>query len=345
VKQTAKTIELSKISRLQLYYNVHKYTEKQLDKILADSGGDIAFNGPIFLWSYKPCDHLKVDGIVKCKPIYTTYGMAWNTDLSFYGMQQLPCNKDNYVETTHLVVNGQKIDKPPYQPDMGGNAYRTAIGRKQGRFAYYVSQKKMTPEALRDLLYSYGWEEAMMLDGGGSTCYIDKDGLTFYSDAKRIIPYYIVVHLKPAAKSIEAAGLNLIKQFEGCRLKAYKPFSYEKYWTIGWGHYGADVKEGQTITQAEADALLVSDLAKYVAYVNNAAYVPITASLTQNQFDALVSFTYNCGSGCLKTLCKDRTVAQIAAKIPLYNKSGGKVITGLVRRRAAEQALFSSEVR
>lgn len=135
-------------------------------------------------------------------------------------------------------------------------------------------------------------------------------------------------------------GLSLIKQFEGCRLTAYKCVSTEKYYTIGYGHYGADVKAGMKITQAQADAFLVADLEKFEKYVNNPVYCPITASLNQNQFDALISFTYNCGAGNLKTLCKGRTAAQIAEKITLYNKSGGKVLTGLVRRREKEKALF-----
>ncbi|MBB6633874.1 lysozyme [Cohnella thailandensis] len=99
---------------------------------------------------------------------------------------------------------------------------------------------------------------------------------------------------------------------------AYKPVAAETYWTIGWGHYGADVKQGMTITQAEAEAMLVKDLDKYEAYVNNSAYVPVAAQLTQNQFDTLVSFCYNCGAGNLKTLCAGRTAAEIAASIPKY---------------------------
>ena len=145
-------------------------------------------------------------------------------------------------------------------------------------------------------------------------------------------------------KALGVAGLALIKSFEGCRLTAYKPVSTEKHWTIGWGHYGADVTEGMTITQEQADALLIKDCAESVAAVNNPKYCPITEQLNQNQFDALVSFTFNCGSGGLKTLCKDRTAAEIAEKMLLYNKGGGKVLPGLVRRRQAEQELFNKVV-
>ncbi|MFB5761087.1 glycoside hydrolase family protein [Paenibacillus medicaginis] len=143
------------------------------------------------------------------------------------------------------------------------------------------------------------------------------------------------------SRKISKAGLDLIKSFEGCRLTAYKPVPTEVHWTIGWGHYGSDVRQGMTITQAEADAMLARDLVKYEAYVNDRDNVPVIDKLTQNQFDALVSFCYNCGAGNLKALCKGRTVAQIADNITKYNKAGGKVLTGLVRRRAAELALYN----
>lgn len=141
-------------------------------------------------------------------------------------------------------------------------------------------------------------------------------------------------------KALGEQGLALIKSFEGCRLKAYKPVPTEKHWTIGWGHYGADVTEGMTITQAQADDLLVKDCASSVAAVNNPKYCHITDELNQNQFDALVSFTFNCGTGGLKKLCDGRTAAEIAEKMLLYNKGGGKVLPGLVRRRKAERELF-----
>lgn len=147
------------------------------------------------------------------------------------------------------------------------------------------------------------------------------------------------------SKKISQAGLQLIKNFEGCQLTAYKPVPWEKFWTIGYGHYGPDVKQGQTITQAQADKMLIDDMVRYESYVNNPAYVPLTAQLNQNQFDALVSFCYNCGQGSLQKLCqKGRNLAQIAAKLPEYNKAGGKVLNGLVRRRKAEQELFNKKV-
>nr|DAI37636.1 MAG TPA: Lysozyme [Bacteriophage sp.] len=95
-----------------------------------------------------------------------------------------------------------------------------------------------------------------------------------------------------ANRKIGQAGLNLIKQFEGCRLTAYQCAA--GVWTIGYGHTSG-VKKGMTITQAQADAYLKQDCEKFEKYVNSAAYVPITESLNQNQFDALVSFAFNLG--------------------------------------------------
>ena len=144
-----------------------------------------------------------------------------------------------------------------------------------------------------------------------------------------------------ANKRIGQAGLDLIKQYEGCRLAAYRCAA--GVWTIGYGHT-AGVHSGMTITQAQADAYLQQDIAKFEGYVNNPAYVPITEQLNQNQFDALVSFAFNLGAGNLRKLCKGRTAAQIALAMPSYNKAAGKVLAGLTRRRKAEQALFNKAV-
>ena len=144
------------------------------------------------------------------------------------------------------------------------------------------------------------------------------------------------------SKTIGQAGLQLIMQFEGCRLTAYKPVATEKYYTIGYGHYGADVTKGMKISMAQAEAYLIADCQKFADYVDNKAYVPI--ELNDNQRDALISFAYNCGAGNLKKLCAGRTAMQIADKLLSYNKAGGKVLTGLTRRRKAERELFLTPV-
>lgn len=146
-------------------------------------------------------------------------------------------------------------------------------------------------------------------------------------------------------RPVGAAGLALIKHFEGCRLTAYKPVPNERYWTIGWGHYGPDVQPGMTITQEQADALLVQDCQRAADAVDQPANCPVTAVLNSNQRDALISFTFNCGASCLRALCRSRTLPQICAAMSLYSKgNGGQVLPGLVRRRQAEQKLFSTPV-
>lgn len=135
--------------------------------------------------------------------------------------------------------------------------------------------------------------------------------------------------------NISKEGLNLIKRYEGLRLKAYKPVPTEKYWTIGYGHYGADVTCNMVITEQRAEELLSADVRKFEKAVESLGRV-----WTQNQFDALVSFAYNCGAANLKRLVANRTPNVIAEKMLLYNKAGGKVLNGLVKRRKEERELF-----
>ncbi len=137
---------------------------------------------------------------------------------------------------------------------------------------------------------------------------------------------------------INEKGLSIIKQFEGCHLTAYKdPVGIP---TIGYGHT-AGVKLGQTITQAQADAYLAQDVETAEKAVSR---YDGTYHWNQNQYDALVSFTFNCGSGNLDRLLANgnRTVAEISAKLPSYCRAGGKKLSGLVRRRADEKALFDA---
>jgi GH24 family phage-related lysozyme (muramidase) len=139
-------------------------------------------------------------------------------------------------------------------------------------------------------------------------------------------------------------GLDLIKEFEGLKLTAYKALKTEKYYTIGYGHYGSDVKEGQKITKAQAESLLKKDVTRFVDAVNEG----VKTELNQNQFDALVSFTYNVGESAFKksTLLEKlnkRDFEGAVKEFARWNKSGGKVIQGLINRRKKEQALFSKE--
>ena len=130
------------------------------------------------------------------------------------------------------------------------------------------------------------------------------------------------------------AGLNLIKQFEGCRLTAYK--CPAGVLTIGYGHT-AGVKAGQTITQAQADKMLVEDVERFERNVNK--YYD-KYRWNQNEFDALVSFAFNLGSIDQLTAGGTRSREVIAQKMLQYNKAAGKVLAGLTRRRQAEKELF-----
>ena len=137
---------------------------------------------------------------------------------------------------------------------------------------------------------------------------------------------------------ISENGLNLIKEFEGCRLEAYlDPAGVP---TIGYGHTSG-VKMGQVITQNTADEYLRDDCAAAEKNVNgfDAKY-----HWNQNQFDALVSFAFNLGSINQLTANGTRSIEDISAKIPEYCHAGGKKLNGLVRRRAAEKELFDTPV-
>lgn len=143
---------------------------------------------------------------------------------------------------------------------------------------------------------------------------------------------------------ISQKGLNLIKEFEGLRLKAYKALPSEKYYTIGYGHYAASIKKDDVITEEEAEHLLIQDLSRAEKSVNS---YDKCYNFNQNQYDALVSFTFNCGDYNLNTLLQFgmRPISEVRKAITKYvHDSNKNVIPGLVRRRAAELALFDSEV-
>lgn len=139
---------------------------------------------------------------------------------------------------------------------------------------------------------------------------------------------------------ISENGLKMIEQFEGLRLTAYKATRRDKYYTIGYGHYGADVKQGMTITEAQAEAYLRQDVAEAEAAVNKYSGY----GWNQNQFDALVSFAYNVGNIDQLTNNGKRSIEEISAKILAYVYSSGVKMQGLVNRRAAEKALFDTPV-
>ena len=150
----------------------------------------------------------------------------------------------------------------------------------------------------------------------------------------------------------------LIKHFEGCKLTAYPdPGTGGSPWTIGYGHTGAEVHPGLTITQAFADAYLLKDL-QHAVDATDAAVTLAAPMFKQGMFDACVSLAFNIGPGgprrhgifklrtgmpstFLRKLNAGDTLGAAQA-ILAWNRSGGNVMAGLVRRRAAEQSLFLS---
>lgn len=145
-------------------------------------------------------------------------------------------------------------------------------------------------------------------------------------------------------KQIGINGINLIKSFEGCRLTAYKDSVGIP--TIGWGNTqyenGVKVKIGDKITQERADELFLLIVKKFSQGVNQRVH-----EINQNQFDALVSFSYNVGLGnldastLLKKVKKNPNDPTIPAEFHKWNRANGKVLPGLTRRRHAESALYT----
>tara|TARA_R100000781_G_scaffold22616_1_gene16780 strand:- start:2645 stop:3088 length:444 start_codon:yes stop_codon:yes gene_type:complete len=140
---------------------------------------------------------------------------------------------------------------------------------------------------------------------------------------------------------ISKEGIALIKKFEGCELKAYRCAA--NVLTIGYGHT-KDVTEDMEITQEEAETMLINELMEYCNYVDMYVDVP----LNQNQFDALVSWTYNLGpknlqsSTLLKVLNQEK-YNDVPAQMRRWNKANGEVKQGLIRRREAESLLFEGK--
>jgi lysozyme len=143
-----------------------------------------------------------------------------------------------------------------------------------------------------------------------------------------------------APRYISDTGLALIKRWEGCRISAYQ--CPAKVWTIGYGHTKT-CKPGMKITLAEAERLLRQDLAEFEQAVSKLVKVP----LSQHQFDALVSFAFNVGSGALAkstllSLLNRKNYLAAAEEFKRWTKAGNVTLRGLVDRRQEEYELFMS---
>ena len=146
-------------------------------------------------------------------------------------------------------------------------------------------------------------------------------------------------------RNISDNGLHFTAAFEQFRGTAYRATSAEKYLTIGYGHYGSDVKEGQKITEGQALILLNRDMAAAVKAVDAVAH----PSLTQAQFDAVVDLVFNAGAGVIASTTgtgqalRAGDVKTLRAKLALFINQNGKPVLGLRRRVAGRLALFDGK--
>ena len=286
--QYAETIALDQIRRIQIYHNTKRYPQRDMDKILAETGGTFALGGPIYLSSYQACCHLRADGVTYCAPDYTTYGMAWSNDAQDYGMAKLPSDKSNHIECVHLIVDGVPVDDLNYGADMGGSRPRQAIGAKEGRFAYIATEVAYTPEELRDVLTAAGWDAAVMLDGGGSVCYQNKDDSGFACDPGRVMPFYIVVHKASVSDSdTDGAGKTVVLDagHDAGNLANRSPDGtyYEHEFCLDMAkRIGTHLRRcGVTVVETRPDGAPVS-LAKRCAIANNIKNLDLFVSLHSN---------------------------------------------------------------
>jgi lysozyme len=136
-------------------------------------------------------------------------------------------------------------------------------------------------------------------------------------------------------------GISLIRHFEGCRLDAY--LCPAGVWTIGYGHT-RNVKQGDVIDQEQAEAFIIEDLEEFEGYVGKLVEI----GLKQNEFDALVSWTFNLGpknleESTLLNRINYGLLCDVPTQIKRWNRAGGKVLQGLVKRRKAEALLWEGK--
>lgn len=147
------------------------------------------------------------------------------------------------------------------------------------------------------------------------------------------------------SRNISDNGLQFKKAWEKFRGTAYKATKNEKYWTIGWGHTGPDVYEGQKITEGQGLLLLNRDMQWAVKAVDEVAH----PSLTQAQFDAVVDLVFNAGTGVIAATTgtgkalRSGDIATLRAKLALFINQNGKPLLGLRRRTAGRLALFDGK--
>lgn len=201
--EIAVSIPLEDVEKIQIYLNKSR---KALSAIIRETGAAYAINGTLYkMRNGKPVCPLKSNGVTLYHGCYTYRGYVWdNFNPESFHFDLVPNEAySNYIACTHIVMDGQPVKKPVYNIAQGGKRGRTAIGTKivngQRRICLYTSKDgtsaRRTPEQLAKLLSDYGWKDAVMLDGGGSSqAYFDHERRQVTS--KRKVPHVILIYMK-----------------------------------------------------------------------------------------------------------------------------------------------------
>lgn len=211
--EIAVSIPFNDIDRIEIYQNPwNRKTRKRLplSTIMSRTGADYAINGTLYNMSNgKPVCPLRRNGVTLYHGKDMYRGYLWdNYKASSFHFDLVPNDAwGNYIACSHIVMDGKAIKKPIYNVAQGGRRGRTAIGTKyvngQRRLCLYASKDgstaKKTPEQLATLLHNYGWQDAVMLDcGGSSQGYFKKEKRQVYSS--RRTAHYILIYLKKGRK-------------------------------------------------------------------------------------------------------------------------------------------------
>ena len=201
--EIAVSIPLEDVEKIQIYLN---RSLKSLSALIRESGADYAINGTLYnMRNQKPVCPLKSAGVTLYHGKYTYRGYVWdNYDPMSFKFDLVPNESwSNYIACSHIVMDGKPVKKPVYNIAQCGKRGRTAIGTKivngQRRICLYASKDgssaKRTPEQLAQLLAGYGWKDAVMLDGGGSSqAYFDHEHRQVKSNRK--VPHVILIYMK-----------------------------------------------------------------------------------------------------------------------------------------------------
>ena len=201
--EIAVSIPLEDVEKIEIYLNKSR---KALSTIISETGAAYAINGTLYnMKTGNPVCPLKRGGVTLYHGLYTYRGYVWDKYYPESFHFDLVPNEayNNYIACTHIVMDGQPVTKPVYNIAQGGKRGRTAIGTKivngQRRICLYASKDKTsaqrTPEQLAQLLYGYGWKDAVMLDGGGSS------QAYFYNERRQVnshrkVPHVILIYMK-----------------------------------------------------------------------------------------------------------------------------------------------------